>query len=122
MVNIELTCHLHTRPGKMSFEFTSFGFEARINRSIGALRITGSSYIITFLKEHDEQVPDEDIQVDDAGELIGFWGDLGRPLEDYTHIIIDSPHLVLNYIITFLEEHDEQVPDEDNQVDDGEDN
>ncbi|GBC45038.2 hypothetical protein RIR_jg8266.t1 [Rhizophagus irregularis DAOM 181602=DAOM 197198] len=69
-----------------------------------------------------------------AGEFNGFWGDFGRPLEDYTHIIIDSPHLGLevsrnaffvydiSYIITFLEKHDEQVPDEDNQVDDGKDN
>ncbi|PKK42658.1 hypothetical protein RhiirC2_804444 [Rhizophagus irregularis] len=58
-------------------------------------------------------------------------GDLGRPLEDYTHIIIDSPHLVLKQELTRVlarkelldqEEHDEQVPDEDNQIDDGEDN
>ncbi|PKC55445.1 hypothetical protein RhiirA1_402888 [Rhizophagus irregularis] len=56
MENIELTCHLHTRPGKNVIRvntgndvnfligFTSFGFEARINRSIDALRITGSRF------------------------------------------------------------------------------
>ncbi|CAG8716203.1 22836_t:CDS:2, partial [Rhizophagus irregularis] len=60
-----------------------------------------------------------------AGELNGFWGgDLGRPLEDYTHIIIDSPHSVLKQELTgvLTQEHDEQVPEEDNQVDDGKDN
>ncbi|PKK66120.1 hypothetical protein RhiirC2_785197 [Rhizophagus irregularis] len=87
MENIELTCHLHTRPGKNVI---------RVN--------TGNDFI--------------------AGELNGFWGDLGRPFEDYTHIIIDSPHLVLKQELTgvLAQEHDEQVPDEDNQVDDGEDN
>lgn len=78
-----------------------------------------------------------------SGESNGFWGeDLGRPHENSTQIIIDSPTLnvkrekdeelrekdeeiarLMNSLhLRDQEEHGEQVPGEENQVDDDEDN
>lgn len=51
-----------------------------------------------------------------AGELNRFWGeDLGRPLEDHIHIIIDSPYLSLK------QEKDEELRDKDRQIQDRDD-
>ncbi|PKC17426.1 hypothetical protein RhiirA5_405892 [Rhizophagus irregularis] len=107
VADIELTCRLHTRPGIYAIQVSTGDdvnvFTEKVKQVLGC---NNARDIVLWKTEIPNELEDafmnlvlvegDNLTKFTKGELNNFWkGDLGQTLEGHTHIIIESPYLVL---------------------------
>ncbi|GBB90252.1 hypothetical protein RclHR1_17130004 [Rhizophagus clarus] len=123
-MDIELTCRLHKSPGKYVIQVNTGNTVGSLVEEIKRVFDCNEARDIVLWKTNlPNELEDafknlilaegDNLTELTAGELNRFWGeDLGRPLKDHTHIIIDSPALVYKQEIDRLREESELYLDE----------